>query len=114
MYCIGNGWQWGPLYNLGNLSVCTNQQPWRSFCIQPPCGQLNPINLNVYDVLRSIYSDLLTSLADEETIHMGGDEVHFGCWNASTEITDYLAKNGIGRGYDDFLKLWADFHVILI
>lgn len=108
----GNGWQWGPTYNLGNLSVCVNQQPWRSFCIQPPCGQLNPVNLNVYEVLRSIYTDLLTSLPADETIHMGGDEVHFGCWNATSEIVDYLYNNGLGRTTDDFLKLWGDFQVI--
>ncbi|XP_037028823.1 chitooligosaccharidolytic beta-N-acetylglucosaminidase [Bradysia coprophila] len=105
----GNGWQWGPSHNLGNLSLCVNEQPWRSFCIQPPCGQLNPINSNVYEILRSIYIDLITSLASEETIHMGGDEVHFGCWNASTEIVDYLYNNGMGRTTDDFMKLWGDF-----
>lgn len=108
----GNGWQWGPTYNLGNLSVCVNQQPWRSFCIQPPCGQLNPVNLNVYEVLRSIYSDLLTALPAGETIHMGGDEVHMGCWNATNEIVDYMYNNGLGRSTEDFLKLWGDFHVI--
>lgn len=80
--------------------------------MQPPCGQLNPVNLNVYEVLRSIYIDLLTSLPAHETIHMGGDEVHFGCWNSSTEIVDYMYNNGLGRTNEDFLKLWGDFQVI--
>lgn len=40
---------------------------------------------------------------------MGGDEVHFGCWNSSSEIVDYMYNNGLGRTTDDFLKLWGDF-----
>lgn len=65
--------------------------------------------MNVFEVLRNIYTDLLTSLSAEETIHMGGDEVHFGCWNSSNEIVDYMYNNGLGRTTDDFLKLWGDF-----
>lgn len=49
------GWAWGEEAGLGPLVVCAGQQPWRSFCIQPPCGQLNPANLAVYSVLRSLY-----------------------------------------------------------
>ena len=38
----GNGWQ---TFNLtGPIVVCLNEQPWREYCIQPPCGQLNPLN----------------------------------------------------------------------
>lgn len=43
----GNGWQWGPAAGLGNMTVCLNVQPWRKFCVQPPCGQLNPFNENM-------------------------------------------------------------------
>lgn len=35
----GNGWQWGPEKGLGELSLCINQQPWSSYCGEPPCGQ---------------------------------------------------------------------------
>lgn len=45
------------------------------FCIQPPCGQINPVNNLVFGVLRSIYQHLQTLLPPDETIHMGGDEV---------------------------------------
>jgi hexosaminidase len=51
----GNGWQWGPQENQGELAVCVNQQPWRDLCIQPPCGQLNPGNFNVYRILADLY-----------------------------------------------------------
>lgn len=71
----GNGWNWGQLFDLGDLAVCVNMQPWRNFCIQPPCGQLNPVNPYVFDVLRDIYRHLQSVLSPEETIHVGGDEV---------------------------------------
>ena len=71
----GNGWQWGEAAGLGQLAVCVNQQPWRKYCIEPPCGQLNPTNPNLYRVLRSLYRDILDVLPLGEALHMGGDEV---------------------------------------
>lgn len=71
----GNGWNWGPKYGLGDLAVCVNQQPWRQYCVQPPCGQLNPANHLLFGILRDIYKELVTMLPHAETIHMGGDEV---------------------------------------
>lgn len=109
MHRIGNGWNWGPKYGLGDLAVCVNQQPWRSYCIQPPCGQLNPANHLLFGVLRDIYKDLAKMLPSTETIHMGGDEVHFGCWNSTQEIVDLLYKLGLGRENRDFLRLWAEY-----
>lgn len=105
----GNGWNWGRLYGHGDLAVCVNQQPWRQFCIQPPCGQLNPVNHVLFEILRNVYRDIIEMLPHAETLHMGGDEVHFGCWNSSTEITDYLRRHGLGREEKDFLGLWAGF-----
>jgi hexosaminidase len=52
-----------------------NQQPWRKYCIQPPCGQLNPTNPNLYRVLRDLYRDILDVFPLGEAFHMGGDEV---------------------------------------
>ncbi|XP_008200272.1 beta-N-acetylglucosaminidase NAG2 isoform X2 [Tribolium castaneum] len=105
----GNGWQWGPDAGLGNLSVCIDQQPWRSYCIQPPCGQLNPINPNVFDVLKLLYNDIVNMLPKGEIFHMGGDEVYIPCWNATPEIITYLEKNGKPRTTDTFLDLWSDY-----
>lgn len=71
----GKGWDWGPRYGLGDLAVCVEMQPWRKFCIQPPCGQLNPVNSLVFGVLRDVYRHMVSMLPQEETIHVGGDEV---------------------------------------
>lgn len=72
----GNGWDWGHLYGIGNLAVCVNKQPWRNYCIQPPCGQLNPTNSFTFSVLRDIYRHLQTLIPKDETLHIGGDEVN--------------------------------------
>lgn len=71
----GNGWQWGFEAGIGNLAVCVNQQPWRSYCIQPPCGQLNPTNPNLYKVVKELYKDIVEMFPDTGVFHMGGDEV---------------------------------------
>ncbi|XP_059617121.1 chitooligosaccharidolytic beta-N-acetylglucosaminidase [Phlebotomus argentipes] len=105
----GNGWSWGPQHGLGELAICVNEQPWRNLCIQPPCGQLNPINPNLYHVLRDIYRDIMDVIAPEETIHMGGDEVFFPCWNSSQEIRDLLRSRGRDLQVEDFMQLWAEF-----
>ena len=48
---VGSGWEWGERYGLGPLALCINKQPWSDYCAEPPCGQLNPINDNIYQVL---------------------------------------------------------------
>ena len=71
----GAGWEWGPENGLGNLAVCVNRQPWREFCIQPPCGQLNPVNPNTFSTLKNMYKDVLDILGTNSVLHLGGDEV---------------------------------------
>ncbi|GJQ68253.1 hypothetical protein Trydic_g16861 [Trypoxylus dichotomus] len=105
----GNGWQWGPDAYLGKLAVCVNKKPWRNYCIQPPCGQLNPTNENLYDVLGQLYGDITKLFPIGEMFHMGGDEVFIPCWNASRTILKYMERNGKGRSTDDFLWLWARY-----
>ncbi|XP_023291195.2 chitooligosaccharidolytic beta-N-acetylglucosaminidase [Lucilia cuprina] len=106
----GNGWQWGPMAGMGNMAVCINQKPWRSFCVQPPCGQLNPLNDNMYSVMKEIYEDIAEVGAPEETIHMGGDEVHIDCWNNTEEITKKMRETGFDLSLPSFYKLWSVFH----
>uniref|UniRef100_A0A1A9UI75 beta-N-acetylhexosaminidase n=1 Tax=Glossina austeni TaxID=7395 RepID=A0A1A9UI75_GLOAU len=76
----GNGWDWGPKKGLGDLSLCINQQPWRKFCGQPPCGQLNPKNNNTLLVLQKLYEELLDATETTDYFHLGGDEVNMNCW----------------------------------
>lgn len=106
----GNGWQWGREYGLGDLAVCVNAYPWRHLCIEPPCGQLNPANPNMYRVLRNLYQDVADLLNSPPLLHMGGDEVYFGCWNSSQEIFSYMKDQGYDTTEEGFMKLWGEFH----
>ncbi|KAJ8715997.1 hypothetical protein PYW08_013282 [Mythimna loreyi] len=107
----GNGWQWGPEYNLGDLAVCVNQWPWRHLCVQPPCGQLNPANQAVYRVLGDLYRDIVDAVPAPALLHMGGDEVYIECWNTTDEITEYMKQQNYDTSTTEgFIKLWAEFH----
>ena len=105
---VGNGWQWGPKYGLGELAMCINKQPWDTYCYEPPCGILNPLNDNIYPVLGDIYRDM-SELFQSDVFHMGGDEVVMACWNESSEIIDWLESKGHGQTHEDFLQLWGYF-----
>ncbi|XP_044737430.1 chitooligosaccharidolytic beta-N-acetylglucosaminidase [Chrysoperla carnea] len=106
---VGYGWQWGPDFNLGDLAVCVNKQPWNKYCVQPPCGTLNPVNPNVYKVLAKLYKEVININPNQEAIHMGGDEIHMGCWNSTQEILNYLASKNMGQTTKDFLNLWSGY-----
>lgn len=105
---VGAGWDWGPLYGMGDLALCYGIMPWEDYCFQPPCGLLNPINDNVYKVLGNIYKDMV-DLFQTDMFHMGGDEVLMRCWNETASITEWMAGQGWGQDKDSFLKLWSHF-----
>ncbi|XP_055533117.1 probable beta-hexosaminidase fdl isoform X1 [Wyeomyia smithii] len=92
----GNGWDWGPKHNLGELSLCINQQPWSYYCGEPPCGQLNPKNNNTYMILQKLYEELLDLTGPLDYFHLGGDEVNLECWQQHFNESDMRT-------------LWCDF-----
>ncbi|XP_030764713.1 probable beta-hexosaminidase fdl isoform X3 [Sitophilus oryzae] len=99
----GNGWTWGQREGLGDLAVCVNERPWSLYCGEPPCGQLNPENPNVYDVLEKIYRDLLELTGETEIFHLGGDEVNLECW------AQHMQKSNTPNNYTDLHDLWGEF-----
>ncbi|KAH1014712.1 probable beta-hexosaminidase fdl isoform X3 [Dendroctonus ponderosae] len=99
----GNGWTWGPKEGLGELAVCVNEKPWSLYCGEPPCGQLNPDNPNVYDVLEKVYRDLLELSDEREIFHLGGDEVNLECW------AQHLQKVNSLSNFTDLHDLWGEF-----
>jgi len=105
---VGNGWQFGEKEGKGKLAVCVNQEPWQDYCVEPPCGQLNPINPEVYTTLGKLYQDFF-ELFDTDMFHMGGDEVNLNCWNSTAEIRAHLSSNGQQGTKEELLELWKDF-----
>ncbi|XP_064096228.1 chitooligosaccharidolytic beta-N-acetylglucosaminidase-like [Macrobrachium nipponense] len=106
---VGNGFQWGPQHGLGNLVVCENREPWQSFCVEPPCGQLNIANPNMYDVLGQIYKEMVDLFGPIDLFHYGGDEVNLNCWNTTDEVTDWMTENGFGLDEKAYYNQWSVF-----
>jgi hexosaminidase len=101
---VGAGWQAVD----DSFTVCLEAEPWEQFCLEPPCGQLNPAAPGMFDVLETIHKEFL-DIFSPSVLHMGGDEVHFGCWNSSDMIVAWLEERGHGRMEQDFLFIW-DFY----
>ncbi|XP_048480304.1 chitooligosaccharidolytic beta-N-acetylglucosaminidase isoform X2 [Plutella xylostella] len=99
---VGEGWQ------NTDLTVCFKAEPWSSYCVEPPCGQLNPTKDELYDVLEDIYRDM-ADVFPTDMFHMGGDEVSEACWNSSAEVRQFMTGRGWGLDKTSYLKLWDYF-----
>lgn len=77
---VGRAWGWGPAEGLGHLAHCIEAEPWSAYCGEPPCGQLNPRNPHVYDLLERIYKEIIQLTEVDDLFHLGGDEVSERCW----------------------------------
>lgn len=100
---VGEGWQ-----DTG-LVACFRAQPWNKYCVEPPCGQLDPTQPKLYDILEGIYGDMI-ELFNPDIFHMGGDEVSLSCWNSTQSIVQWMSsQHNWGRSEADFMKLWDVF-----
>ena len=100
---VGEGWQHK------NMTACFNAQPWNDYCVEPPCGQLDPTVEELYPVLEDIYREMF-ELFDPDVFHMGGDEVSVNCWNTSERIRSWMtSQQKWGLANEDFIKLWGHF-----
>ncbi|CAH2107988.1 unnamed protein product [Euphydryas editha] len=99
---VGEGWQ------DSGLTVCFKAEPWTTYCVEPPCGQLNPTKEELYDHLEDIYRDM-AEVFETDVFHMGGDEVSERCWNSSQQIRDFMSENRWGLDRAAFLQLWNYF-----
>jgi len=111
------GWQWGEEAGLGELALC--RSGWTDKALEPPGGQLNIVNPNLYPVLDAVYHDIV-ALFQSDVFHLGGDEVIVGtdktfasCWNNTEQgapILQHLKDLGMDRNDpQSFYKLWANF-----
>ncbi|XP_026743706.1 probable beta-hexosaminidase fdl [Trichoplusia ni] len=93
---VGRAWGWGPGAGLGQLAHCIEAEPWSAYCGEPPCGQLNPRNPHVYDLLQRIYTEIIQLTEVDDLFHLGGDEVSERCW--AQHFND-----------SDPMELWLEF-----
>lgn len=85
---VGHTWDWGPMIGLGDLAHCMELKPWFSYCDEPPCGQLNPRNPHVYEILERIYLEITQLTGVDDLYHIGGDGFSQQCWKLIFNDTD--------------------------
>lgn len=99
----GEGWQFT------NLTTCYKSQPWPDYCRVPPCGQLDPTQDRLYDVLGDVYGELMQMFGQPEWFHMGGDDVNSTCWETSQSIQDWMKQMGWNNFSADYMELRGHF-----
>lgn len=101
---VGEGWP-----ALGeDLVTCFKWLPWESYCVEPPCGQFDPTNNRVYEILGGLYKEY-TELFQTDLFHMGGDEVNVNCWQSTPRIVEWMNNNSIPINIDGFVDIWGMF-----
>ena len=102
---VGSGWQ---VPELEKYTVCFEKRPWYDFCVQPPCGQLNPMVPGLDNVIKVIYEEFY-ELFNFDSFHYGGDEVDFRCWGSEQSVTDPMIEEGLTLNEDGFVTIWERF-----
>ncbi|KAB0369855.1 hypothetical protein FD755_018848 [Muntiacus reevesi] len=59
-------------------------------------GPINPILNSTYSFLSKLLKEISTVFPDE-FIHLGGDEVNFGCWESNLAVQHFMRNKGFGK-----------------
>ena len=125
---VAAGFEWGSDAGLGKLAICDDPsgmdgRVWTQSGLEPPSGQLNLANEQIYSVMADVYSELAGVFTDVPAFHVGGDEIIVGsddnsqgvpsCYNSSEKaagILVMLAERGLSRtDPDSFYLLWHEY-----
>lgn len=85
---VGRAWSFGSSVGLDDLVYCLDVEPWTEYCNEPPCGQLNPRNHHVFEILARLYIEIVQITGVEDMFHLGGDEISKLCWKEQFNNTD--------------------------
>lgn len=66
---------------------------------------LNPTLDRTYDALSNVLSDIV-DFTNTKYLHLGGDEVVYGCWSNDASIVAWMAANGVSS-YNDLLATFV-------
>ena len=97
----GHTSSWGPGAGPNFLTRCYDQDG-------NPDGTLGPIN-PIYAENYLLMKRLLTEVAqvfEDAYLHLGGDEVPFGCWESNPDVTEYMAANNLTT-YPQLEQQWV-------
>jgi hexosaminidase len=63
---------------------------------------LNPTLEETYSTVRAVLGDIVQATGVSR-LHLGGDEVVYGCWKNDSSITSFMTAQGISGDYDQLL-----------
>jgi len=69
-------------------------------------GPADPTNEKNYDFMRTILTDFKNVFHDDY-VHLGGDEVGFGCWKSNKNISDWMDQHNIAGDYAKLEEYWV-------
>ncbi|CAK1553013.1 unnamed protein product [Leptosia nina] len=84
---VGKAWDWGDKHSAEKV-LCLDNKPWIEYCNEPPCGQLNPRNVEVYHVMLKLYAEIMQLTGVDDMFHIGNDDVSQRCWAEEFNTTD--------------------------
>lgn len=61
-------------------------------------GPMNPTNPDLYQFIRTLFSEI-TRVFPDEYVHLGGDEVPFDCWASNPDIIAYMNARNMSRNF---------------
>lgn len=80
---------------------------WASHtAVEPPPGQLDIMNDEVYEVIADVYNEL-SEIFTDNVFHVGADEIQTGCYNMSTLIQNWF-KEDPSRSWNDLSQYYVD------
>ena len=68
---------------------------------------MNPANMSTYEVVGTVIKEL-SAIFDDAYFHLGGDEVHYECWDQNAEVMAWKKKMGFKT--DDEVSYIAFFY----
>lgn len=74
-------------YSMPELIVAFNEQPWPTYCNEPPCGQMKLNNSAVLGFFDKLAKDLYPRVSSYTSrFHTGGDELNANVYNLDPDL----------------------------
>ncbi|XP_050734423.1 beta-hexosaminidase subunit alpha-like isoform X2 [Eriocheir sinensis] len=89
----GHTRSWGP----GQPSLLT--QCYQDSVPDGTFGPIDPSNEKNFDFLTEFFAEV-TSRFPDRYVHLGADEVDYGCWQSNPAVSDFMDELGISGQYD--------------
>jgi N-acetyl-beta-hexosaminidase len=93
--CLGHAYSWGMAEKFKDITTaCPKYTDGLGHIDDVP---LDPTLATTYAVVETLLSEL-TRIFPDEHLHIGGDEVKYGCWGESESINAWMAEHGYAVG----------------